>query len=406
MLARFDKNAHRKGEVSLDPILTVLDRLGRPQDKFPPVIHIAGTNGKGSTAAFVRAMAEAADLRVHVSTSPHLVRINERIRLAGSLIGDEPLLHYAECAAAASEGLTVSYFELTFAAACLAFADVPGDLLVLEVGLGGRMDASNVIDQPAVSVITPIALDHQAILGRGLAQIAWKKAGIIKAVCPVVCAMQDAEALGVISEEAFALGAPLHVLTPEEVAAAPSPRGLLGDHQMENAALAAKALTVWGDQRITPEAIGRGAAMVRWPARMQRLVEGPVTALAGGAEVWLDGGHNPHAARAIGAALKPLDGPAVLIASMMSNKDAQGFFEGFERPCTVQTFGGFGEGHAMMPADELAAHARAAGLTAGAHDTFEAAMQAGAADGPARFLICGSLYSAGEVLSRNEQVPD
>ena len=404
-LKRFETLYPDEIDLSLDRILAVLETLGRPQDKLPPVIHVAGTNGKGSTCAFLRAMAEAAGLRVHVAISPHLVRFNERIRLAGTLVEDAPLIAWLDRVYEAVADSEITHFEATMAAAILAFSEVPADLLILETGLGGRFDAANVVDRPVVSVITPVDYDHKAYLGNDLSRIAWEKAGIIKRGCPVVSAMQAFVPAGVIAEEAFALEAPLTMLTPADVANAPSPRALLGAHQAANAALAAKALNIWGDPRITEAAIENGAAQADWPARMQKLQEGPVTQMAGDGEVWLDGGHNPHAARAIAAYLNDLPGRTVLVTAMIAGKDARGFFAAFGEGTIVHTCPG-PETHRMATSDDLAKAARAAGLRAHAHESFEDAMAAAADEGADRILISGSLYLAGQVLSLNRQLPD
>lgn len=404
-LKRFETLYPDEIDLSLDRILAVLETLGRPQDKLPPVIHVAGTNGKGSTCAFMRAMAEVAGLRVHVAISPHLVRFNERIRLAGHLVEDAPLIAWLDRVHAAVAGGEITHFEATMAAAILAFAEVPADLLILETGLGGRFDAANVVDRPAVSVITPVDYDHKAYLGNDLSRIAWEKAGIIKRGCPVVSAMQAFVPAGVIAEEAFALEAPLTMLTPADVANAPGPRALLGDHQAANAALAAKALNVWGHAQIDDVAISEGAQRAEWPARMQKLRPGPVTEMAGGGEVWLDGGHNPHAARAVAGYLNGLAGRTVLVTAMMAGKDAHGFFAAFGDGAIVHTCPG-PENHRMATPDALAEAAQAAGLQAHTHTRFEEAMAAAAAQGAGRILICGSLYLAGQVLSLNHQLPD
>lgn len=404
-LKRFETLYPDEIDLSLGRILAVLETLDRPQDKLPPVIHVAGTNGKGSTCAFMRAMAEAAGLKVHVAISPHLVRFNERIRLAGDLVEDRPLIDWLDRVYEAVGGREITHFEATMAAALLAFSEVPADLLILETGLGGRFDATNVVDRPAVSVITPVDYDHKAYLGNDLSRIAWEKAGIIKPGCPVVSALQDFVPAGVITEEAFALGAPLIMLKPSDIAAAPKARVLLGDHQGANAALAAKALSIWGHPAITPEALGEGAERAFWPARMQKLVYGPVTEMAGGKEVWLDGGHNPHAARAVAAYLAELDGPTVLVCAMMAGKDALGFFYAFKHIGEVFTCPG-PETHRMACADDLAGMAREAGLDGHTCESFEAAMVAAGAGSSKRILICGSLYLAGEVLAQNGQIPD
>ena len=263
-LKRFETLYPEKIDLSLERIDILLDRLGRPQDRLPPVIHVAGTNGKGSTCAFTRAMAEAAGLNVHVAISPHLVRFNERIRLAGKLVEDEALIAWLDRVyEAVGPGGQITHFEAAMAAAFLAFSEVSADLLILETGLGGRYDASNMVDHPAVSVLTPIDYDHKTYLGTDLSRIAWEKAGIIKAGCPVVSAAQNFIPAGVIAEEAFALNAPLTVLTPADIASAPQQRALIGEHQAQNAALAAKALEVWGDPRIAKSAVEYGLSLIQ-----------------------------------------------------------------------------------------------------------------------------------------------
>mgnify|MGYP001814736890 CR=1 FL=1 len=390
-------------DLSLERILHVLDRLGTPQKALPPVIHVAGTNGKGSTCAFMRAMAEAAGLRVHVSISPHLVRFNERVRLAGKLVEDA---YFIDCLARvrrALGALPITYFEASMAAAFLAFSETPADLLILETGLGGRYDASNIVSQPALSVLTPIDYDHKAYLGTDLGRIAWEKAGIIKQGCPVITAPQSDIALSVISEEAFSLSAPLYVLTAEDIRLAPDQTALIGDHQRANAALAAKALKVWDETRFPEPVIEAGAATANWPARLQKLAPGPVHRIAPDCELWLDGGHNPHAARAIARHLATLDGPLQLVTAMMDGKDAAGFFAAFERLDGVHTCLG-PTSHAMKAPGELAEAARQAGHDAAAHGDFETALKAAAEQGPKRILICGSLYLAGYVLAQNQQI--
>lgn len=404
-LKRFETLYPEKIDLSLERISIALDALGRPQDRLPPVIHVAGTNGKGSTCAFMRAMAEAAGLRVHVAISPHLVRFNERIRLAGTLVEDDPLIDWLERVYEVTKDGEITHFEATMSAAFLAFSDVPADVLILETGLGGRFDASNVVDRPAVSVLTPIDFDHKAYLGTDLSRIAWEKAGIIKAGCPVVSARQGFIPSGVIAEEAFALNAPLTQLTPADINNAPTERALIGAHQAENAALAAKALTVWGDTRITPETIASGARQTVWPARMQKLSPGHVVDCAGGKEVWLDGGHNPHAAKAVAAYFQALPGETVLVTAMMAGKDAQGFFAAFE-PMSVRVFAcPNAAGHKGAPPEDLVISAERAGLVAEAHTSLEAALKAAGTARAERILICGSLYMAGEVLKRNNQIP-
>jgi dihydrofolate synthase/folylpolyglutamate synthase len=415
-----------KIDLSLGRIARLLDTLGRPQDRLPPTIHVAGTNGKGSTSAFLRAIGEAAGLRVHVLTSPHLVRFTERIRLAGALITDDQLTDVLARVEAANAGQPITFFEIVTAAAFVAFAETPADLLVLEVGLGGRFDATNVIAAPAVAVIAPVDYDHKEFLGEDLAGIAGEKAGIIKAGRPVVSARQAEAAEAVIEARAAALGAPLTrmgveadaylergrliVQHPMGLMDLPPP-ALVGPHQVDNAGLAVLATLALGDPRIDEAAIGRGVASAEWPARMQRLTLGPHgrAAQARGADLWLDGGHNPHGARAISRTLADLarDGrPVTLIAGTLANKDAAGFFCALAQPGVIGrvlavTF----DADAAAPTERTANAARAAGLLSEIADSIpDAIRRAMDVQGPPpHVLICGSLYLAGEVLAASEE---
>ncbi|MGI8840396.1 MAG: bifunctional folylpolyglutamate synthase/dihydrofolate synthase [Caulobacteraceae bacterium] len=412
-------------DLSTGRVERLLAALGRPQDRLGPVIHVAGTNGKGSTIAFIRVMAEAAGLTVNVLTSPHLVRFAERIRIGGQLIGDDELSRRIDEVEAANRGEPISFFEIATALAFHAFAETPADLTVVEVGLGGRFDATNVFAAPAVSVITPVDLDHLDMLGPGLAQIAWEKAGIIKAGRPVVVARQAPEALAVIEAEAAALGAPLTLMGREAEAAPaggrlafrfgerrfelPAP-SLLGAHQFANAGLAAAAILTLGDPRLGEAALAKGAATAAWPGRLQRLTAGPLgrRAEARGADLLLDGGHNPHAGRALAMACESLaagDGrPLALIVGMLARKDAGGFLAPFAA-LAPQVFATAFEAESAMPADALAAAAWSAGLAAEATEGVEAALtRALDDDGPApRVLICGSLHFVGDVLARSPE---
>jgi len=411
----------KKIDLSLGRVERLLEALGRPQDRLPPVIHVAGTNGKGSTVAFIRAIAEAAGLKVHVYTSPHLVRFAERIRLAGVLIGDAHLADILTRVEAANAGQPITFFEITAAAAFLAFAETPADLLVLEVGLGGRFDATNVIAKPAVSVIAPVDYDHAEFLGTDLAGIAREKAGVLKVGAPGVVARQRPEALEAIEAEAARLGVDLQeagrdfdawseagrlaVQIGDRLIDLPAP-SLAGAHQFDNAGLAVAAALALGDVRIDEKALAAGVSGAEWPGRMQRLTKGPLAALADqkGADLWLDGGHNPHAARALAATLEGLkarDGrPVVLVAGLLSNKDANGFFEAFAslQPRILTT--GFEADAAADPAT-LADAARALGLKADpCPDVSSAVALALSEDGPVPHIcIAGSLYLAGEVLA-------
>lgn len=405
-LKRFEGLYPETIHLSLDRVLTALDALGRPQDRLPPVIHVAGTNGKGSVCAFMRAMMEAAGLKVHVFTSPHLVRFNERIRLAGEIVDDARLIDWLDRTYTAIKGQEITHFEATTATAMLAFSEVPADVLILEVGLGGRYDATNVIDAPALSVITPVDFDHKAFLGSDIRKIAGDKAGIIKAGRPVLTAIQRKVCDEVITRQAEELEAPLYRMKAHFIDAMPEDLALIGEHQRANAALAAMAVQLFGNStRINQDAIFRGARSASWPARMQRLSPGPVTALAPDMEVWLDGGHNPHAARAIAKHLKQLPGRTALVSAMLASKDATGYFMPFRqiRP-PVFTLPN-APGHRGAAPQDLAESASTAGLEATACDSLESAMSAASASGADRILICGSLYLAGEVLARNNELP-
>ena len=392
-------------ELSLGRIHDLLETLGRPQEKLPPTIHVAGTNGKGSTCAYLRAMAEAAGLRVHVYTSPHLVRFNERIRLAGDLVEDDALIAWLDRVYAALEGRPITRFEATTATALLAFSEVPADLLILEVGLGGRFDATNVLDTPALSVITPVDFDHKQFLGSDLAKIAGEKAGIIKSGRPVVSAFQARVCGDVIHDRAQALNAPLTLLRMEDIEKVPERVALPGTHQRYNAALAGLAMRTLETPRISEDAIWTGALAAEWPARMQKLDTGPLTELAGGAELWLDGGHNPHAATAIAELLREMGGRTVMVTAMIASKDHGGFFHAFkgviDRVYTMPN----APGHAGAEPNALAETAKTYLPNAQACGSLEEALKAAAADSPDRILIGGSLYLAGEVLEQNGQLP-
>ena len=420
---------HPKGiDLALGRIERLLADLGHPEQKMPPVFHVAGTNGKGSTCAFLRAMLEASGKRVHVYTSPHLVRFNERIRIAGKLISDDELADVLEEAERINAGQEITFFEIAMVAAFLAFARHPADALVLEVGLGGKYDATNVIAKPVMTVITPIGLDHAEYLGSSLAGIAAEKAGIVKRGIPLVVGAQDDVPRDVIVRRADAMSAPVFVLGEDFFAHAehgrmiyqddhglldlPLPK-LIGQHQIENAAVAIAALRHAGSGWASDAAIETGLRKVEWPARLQRLTRGPLVALAPeGAEVWLDGGHNPHGAAAVSRALADLEErspkPLYLICGMLRTKDAAGFLEpfgGLARHVTTVEIRGE---PASRGAGELYDAARAVGLNATPADDLEDAMmqveawaRAHPGDPAPRILICGSLYLAGRVLAEN-----
>ncbi|HEX8569427.1 MAG TPA: folylpolyglutamate synthase/dihydrofolate synthase family protein [Caulobacteraceae bacterium] len=412
-------------DLSLDRMQRLLSALGRPQDRLPPVVHVAGTNGKGSTVAFLRAIAEASGLKVHVFTSPHLVRFAERIRLAGRLIEEDRLSELLERVEVANAKAPITFFEITAAAAFTAFAEEPADLCLLEVGLGGRYDATNVVAEPELTVITPVDLDHREFLGGTVEEIALEKAGIIKSGRPVVLGRQRENAFQVLAAEAERLDAPVVALGQDFDAYAdrdgmawqavdhlldlPCP-ALFGPHQIDNAAVAVAAARLLRDTRVTAVTIAAGLKQASWPGRMQRLTAGPFAeaARARGSDLWLDGGHNPHAAAAQAEALSRLqarDGrPVTLIAGMLGNKDAAGFFSAYAglRP-RVLTVGFRAEAAADPRA--LADMARMVGLDAEVGGDLEGALEmALAAEGPPpRVLIAGSLYLAGEVLARSPE---
>ncbi len=410
-------------DLSLDRIEALLEKLGRPQDSLPPTIHLAGTNGKGSTAAFLRAIAEAAGESVHVYSSPHLVRFNERIRLAGEIVDDTRLKAAFDRVEAANGDAPLSFFEATTAAAFVLFAETPADRLILETGLGGRLDATNVLDAPQCTVITPVSLDHQSFLGDTVEQIAGEKAGIIKPGAPLILGPQREAARGVIEAAAQRLGAPITAwgeqfrayperdrLVYEEdelLWDLPAP-ALQGPHQIVNAGVAIAAARACGYGH---DAVREGVKTAQWPARLQRLKRGVLAdiAQAKGAELWLDGGHNPAAGEALAASLGQMSGagdrPLVLIAGFSVNKDAAAYlqyFTGLAARVIAIRFGGGREG-AQAP-QALADAARrvdipaqtAAGLIEAVHDALEDYERP-------RIVICGSLYLAGEALALDRE---
>ena len=398
-------------DLSLDRLERLLGQLGHPERHLPPVLHVAGTNGKGSTCAFLRAMGEEAGLRVHVYTSPHLVRFNERIRLAGELVSDAALADILAEVEQVNDGAPITVFEVLVAAALLLFARVPADLCVVEVGLGGRGDASNVIARPAACAITSISLDHREMLGDTLVQIALEKAGIMKPGVPVVTGAQDATVISAFQEHASTLGAKLLARECDWTVAKtqggfryadaageldlPRP-SLLGPHQYDNAGIAIATMRASG-LPVPEAAIARGVATARWPARMQRLTGRLAAQLPPDWELWLDGGHNPGAGIVLGEHLAGwADRPTHLIVGMKQAKDSAEFL----RPLIPQAASLWAVAepgqHLALPVEEIIA---ASGGVARAGPTVAAALAALPRDGrPARVLICGSLYLAGEVL--------
>ncbi|MFP7672043.1 bifunctional folylpolyglutamate synthase/dihydrofolate synthase [Marivita sp. S0852] len=399
-------------DLTLDRVWDLLAALDNPQKKLPPVIHIAGTNGKGSTQAMIRAGLEAAGKSVHAYTSPHLARFHERIRLAGDLITEQHLTQVLDDCYTANDGANITYFEITTCAALLAFARTPADFTLLEVGLGGRLDATNVIDQPALTIITPVSMDHEQFLGDTLAKIAGEKAGIIKRGVPCIVGPQHPDALDVIEDKAARLGAPLlafgqhwHIGEDRGRLVYQDDTGLLdldlpnlpGAHQIENAGMALAALRHLG----MPERAFDGAVQnADWPARMQRLSETRLNDLAPQIDLWLDGGHNPAAGAALAAHLKSLPKRDThLICGMLNTKDVGGYLAPLSNVSDSLTAVSIPGETNTLSADDTATAARAMGLTAKTAANVETALADIAVDAPkARVLICGSLYLAGHVL--------
>ncbi len=432
IVARLAALHPKRIDLSLDRIERLLAALGHPERKLPPVIHVAGTNGKGSTVAFMRAILEAAGKRVHVYSSPHLVRFNERYRLgqagAGALVSDAELSATLEECERADAGAPITVFEITTAVGMMLFARHPADVLLLEVGLGGRLDATNVIDHPLATVITRIAIDHTDFLGDTIEKIANEKAGILKRDTPAIIAAQARDALAVIERQAARLNVPLKIAGEDWTATEergrlvyqdeaglldlPAPK-LYGRHQFENAGLAIAALRAIKPLKIAPPAYEGGMVRADWPARLQRLTQGRLVELApSGSELWLDGGHNPDGGRAIAAALADLEErvsrPLVLIVGMLASKDCAGFlsnFTGLARRMIAVPVPGAEKG---LTAEAVADVARAIGLPATSRDNHDEALDAARKldlEPPPRILITGSLYLAGEVLRENGTLP-
>lgn len=419
VLKRLEALHPRTIDLSLGRIERLLAALGHPERKLPPVIHVAGTNGKGSVVAYLRAMFEAAGKRVHVYTSPHLVRFHERIRVAGKLISERELERCLLDCERANGDAPITYFEITTAAAFLAFASTPADVTLLEVGLGGRLDATNVIAKPRVAVITPVALDHQHFLGHTLAAIAGEKAGILKRNVPCVVGLQRAAAAQTIKTAARRAGAPL-IRFDREFKATSVQDGfryrddgfdhrfalpnLAGPHQIANAAIAIAATRAFGRGAPDLKAIMKGVRTADWPARLQRLGAGELTETLGtrGHRVWLDGGHNPHAARALAREIARWtagDGkPVYLITGMIESKDPKGFLAALAPQTAAAWCVPVPGEHAFIPPSRLAQIARDAGLKAHRADSLEAAVDAVTRRRPGHVLIAGSLYLAGAVL--------
>ncbi len=405
-------------DLSLDRLQGLLDRIGNPERRLPPVIHVAGTNGKGSTCAFLRAIGEAAGWRVHVFTSPHLVSFNERIRIAGSLVDDATLADTLDELERINAAAPITVFEIITAAALLLFAQAPADLCVLEVGLGGRLDATNVVPRPAAAAITAISMDHREFLGDTIAAIAAEKAGIIKPGSPSVTGAQPPEALGVLGQIARRAGSVLRArgrdwtIAPTDAglrfadadgALDLPPASLRGLHQHDNAGIAIAALRA-ARLGIGDSAIRHGISGARWPGRLQRLHGRLARTLPAGWELWLDGGHNPGAGEALAEHLAGwADRPATLVVGMKQTKDAAAFL----RPLLARTGQVFAVAepaqHLAMPVPAIIAASQGAARPG---PTVREALAQIPRDGPpGRILVCGSLYLAGEILKADAAPP-
>ena len=409
-LARLSPGGDRLG---LDRITRLLDRLGRPQDALPPVLHVAGTNGKGSTCAFLRAALEASGYRVHLFTSPHLVRFNERFRLAGQLIGDDALADLLGQVLDASAGIEPSFFEVATAGAFLAFSREPADAAVVEVGMGGRLDATNLVERPLICGIAALGIDHQFWLGATLPEIAGEKAGIAKQGVPLITQDYERTAAARVGQVAAQRGARwlprgsawdaqgerdgIHYRDRRGELLLPRPR-LPGLHQSMNAALAVAMLRHQDRLRVPERALTAAMNWAEWPARLQKLEPGP---LVGAREVWLDGGHNADAAQALACAVRD-KAPLTLIAGSLRSKDLRGLLAPFREIAERVHAVPIAEHESFTPG-ELAAVAKELGMPARPFPTISEALAAAPADRPV--LIAGSLYLAGEVLALNGQAP-
>ena len=420
-----------QGRFGLETIRALLDRMGDPQKRLPPVFHVAGTNGKGSTCAFLRAMLEADGKVVHAATKPHLVRYNERIRIAGELVSDAALANLLEEVLDAGEDLAPSFFEVTTAATFLAFARTPADACVIEVGLGGRFDATNVMERPAACGIASLGVDHEAFLlsedpdapspENAIRRIAFEKAGIARPASPLVTQSYVQDAADEIERRAGLAKAPLHMrgrdwwadVGPDSIAYRdrhgsldlPLP-ALPGAHQANNAALAVAMLRHQDDVPVSATAMAKGICAARWPARLQTLSPGPVTEAASDRPVLLDGGHNPDAAKALAGYLTDVDGPIDAIMGMMLAKDARQFVA-IVAPHLASLVAVPIAGSEHVDTGELARIAADAGIaqSGSAPDLLSALQNLPGREG-GTVLICGSLYLAGKVLSANREYPD
>lgn len=431
-LARFLALHPKAIDLSLERITRLLARLGHPELRLPPVIHVAGTNGKGSTIAFMRAILEAAGLAVHVYTSPHLVHFHERIRLGhpegGRFVSEAELVKVFQHCEAINAGEPITFFEMTTAAAFMLFSEHPADVLLLEVGMGGRCDTTNVITDPAATVITPVSLDHASFLGDTIELITKEKAGIFKRGAPAVIAPQSPEASAFLEREADRKGArkiiggqdfTVHeengrlVYQDEQgLLDLPTPR-LSGRHQHINAGTAVAALRAAGFGNLPAAAFEQGMLRVDWPARLQRLTRGRlINLLPDNSDLWLDGGHNPDGGRVLADAMAELEekkpAPLVVICGMLGTKDSDGFLQPFQGLVKEVLAVPIHSQAAARRPEDVVEIARQAGLRASPFNSIEAALESLRGtiwERPPRVLITGSLYLAGDVLAANGTPP-
>ena len=424
VLERLYKLHPKKIDLSLGRMEELLAKMGHPERKLPPVIHVAGTNGKGSTVAYLRAILEAAGLRVHVYNSPHLVRFAERIRLAGKLIDEDRLLACLLDCEKINGDTPITYFEITTAIAFRAFADCPADVLLLEVGLGGRLDATNMIEQPLSTVITPVSVDHEQFLGSDLGGIAHEKAGIAKNNVPLIFAPQMPPAKDAILAQAHTSGA--LPVGPDSWSVWKTEKGFIyqdtngrlslplpalhGPHQIDNAGLAIACLRHQARFKITPKHMAKGITSTTWPARLQDITDSPYgRLLPTGSSLWLDGGHNPAAGQILADYFSSPDPrPLYLICGMMAGKDSRGFLKPL-KPHVTKVYGIKVMGEDSHSADKMAAMAQEEAMDAQSSPSPKDALQEifrHTEGKPVRVLICGSLYLAGHILAGNDLLPD
>ena len=403
-------------DLTLDRVWCLLDALGNPQNKLPKVIHIAGTNGKGSTLSMIRAGLNEIGLKTHAYTSPHLVRFHERIQLNDNFIAEKKLAEILDECYSANKEEPITFFEITTCAAILAMSRTHADYVLLEVGLGGRLDATNVVANPEVTIITPVSLDHQQFLGNTIKKISSEKAGIIKPLCPVVIGKQDKNAFRVISEKASEKKAPIFgydlqwrirevpdgILYEDENTTVNLPKpNLLGEHQIQNAGMAITALLQLTEKY---DAFKGAVSKAKWPARMQKLSNGPIVDALGHSNVWLDGGHNPAAGEALANYLSTQNKkPTVLICGMLKTKDVAGYLSPLSKVVNFLAAISIPNEINTLPAEETAKKAKEIGIKSESFTSIYEGVQFVANKYPrCQVLICGSLYLAGRILSENQ----